>query len=219
MLPVSVYCMPGMAASPKIFEFLDLPSPYVVKTLHWIPPKPGESIAAYAKRMCAFLTTENPILLGVSFGGVLVQEMAKIISTQKVVIVSSIKSNQELPLPMKMANRTQIHKLLPLQWIENLDTLALFAFGPRLKKRISLYQKYLSERDPNYLRWAIDALVYWEQKEPTEAVLHIHGHGDLVFPAKNLADPVHFISGGHAIILTQATWFNTHLPKLLGEKK
>ena len=91
--------------------------------------------------------------------------------------------------------------------------------GPRLKKRISLYQKYLSERDPNYLRWAIDALVYWGQKEPTEAVLHIHGHGDLVFPAKNLADPVHFISGGHAIILTQATWFNTHLPKLLGEKK
>lgn len=83
MLNTFVYCMPGMAASPKIFEFLDLPSPYVIRLLHWIPPKKEEPLDQYAQRMCEQIDSENPILLGVSFGGVLVQEMAKIIETKK----------------------------------------------------------------------------------------------------------------------------------------
>ena len=166
--------------------------------------------------MCEQIDSENPILLGVSFGGVLVQEMAKIIETKKIIIVSSIKTSNELPLPMKMAELTKIHKFLPVQWIENIDTLALFAFGKRLKDKISLYQKYLSERDPDYLRWAIDALVHWKQNVTFQNSIHIHGDKDTVFPTKNLEPPVHFVDGGHAIILTQANWFNVHLPKLLG---
>jgi len=210
-----IYCMPGMAASPKIFEFLDLPQPYIIKTLHWIPPKSEESISAYAARMCDFISDKKPILMGVSFGGVVVQEIAKIIDVQKVIIVSSIKSREELPLAMKMAHRTKIHKLLPLQWIENIDALALFAFGSRLKERVYLYQKYLSERDPDYLRWAIDALVHWQNHKPIVSVIHIHGDKDTVFPTKHLQQPVHIISGGHAIILTQASWFNQHLINLI----
>ena len=210
-----VYCMPGMAASPKIFEYLDLPHPYVIKTLHWIPPEPEERLVEYAARMCVFISVDNPILLGVSFGGVLVQEMAKIIPVQKVIIVSSIKSREELPLAMKMAHRTKIHKLLPLQWIENIDALALFAFGSRLKKRMDMYQKYLSERDPDYLRWAIDALVHWQQQKPRASIIHIHGDKDTVFPTKNVEQPVHIISGGHAIILTKASWFNQQLANLI----
>lgn len=207
--------MPGMAASPKIFEFLDLPSPFVIKLLHWIPPKKEEPLDQYAQRMCEQIDSENPILLGVSFGGVLVQEIAKIIETKKIIIVSSIKTSNELPFPMKMADITKIHKLLPVQWIENIDALALFAFGKRLKDKISLYQKYLSERDPDYLRWAIDALVHWKQNVTSQNSIHIHGNKDTVFPTKNLEAPVHFVDGGHAIILTQANWFNVHLPKLL----
>ena len=45
--------------------------------------------------------------------GILVQEMAKYVFVKKIVIISSIKSKGELPLPMKMAKRTNVHKLLP----------------------------------------------------------------------------------------------------------
>ena len=131
---IDVYCMPGMAASPKIFEFISLPKPFRIHLLSWIPPDKEESLSSYAKRMCERITSENPILLGVSFGGVLVQEIAKHIPVQKVIIVSSIKTNEELPLPMKMARTTNAHKLLPTQWINNLDALALFAFGKGIKK-------------------------------------------------------------------------------------
>jgi pimeloyl-ACP methyl ester carboxylesterase len=210
--------MPGMAASPKIFEFISLPKPFRIHLLSWIPPDKEESLSSYAKRMCERITSENPILLGVSFGGVLVQEIAKHIPVQKVIIVSSIKTNEELPLPMKMARTTNAHKLLPTQWINNLDALALFAFGKGIKKRLELYQKYLSERNPDYLNWSINALVNWDQVEVPTSVVHIHGEKDTVFPIKYLSNPYIRIKGGHAAIMTQAQWFNSELPDIILKK-
>ena len=84
--------MPGMAASPKIFEYLKFPMNFQIHLLSWIPPVKNEPLSDYAKRMCKRVVHKNPILLGVSFGGILVQEMAKYVSVKKIVIVSSIKS-------------------------------------------------------------------------------------------------------------------------------
>lgn len=217
--PIHIYCMPGMAASPKIFEFISLPDPFVIHYLSWIQPCENEALSSYALRMCERIEFPNPILLGVSFGGVLVQEMAKHIVVDKVVLVSSIKSNKELPLPMKMAKKTNAHKLLPTQWINSLDALALFAFGKGIQKRLELYQKYLSERNPEYLSWAIDALVQWDQAFALEDVIHIHGKKDTVFPLRYLAQPFHEIEGGHAAIITHSRWFNSELPRLLLKSK
>ena len=215
--PIHIYCMPGMAASPKIFEFIKFSEPFVVHYLSWIQPNGNETLSAYALRMCERIEHPTPILLGVSFGGVLVQEMAKHIVVDKLVIVSSVKSNKELPLPMKMAKKTNAHKLLPTQWINSLDALTLFAFGKGIQKRLEMYQKYLSERNPDYLSWAIDAIVQWDQELSCQNVLHIHGEKDTVFPIKNLESPFVKIRGGHAAILTNAIWFNKELPKLLLE--
>ena len=212
---VNLYCMPGMAASPKIFEFISLPKPIKIHLLSWIPPLKDEPLTDYAIRMCERVTQTNPILLGVSFGGVLVQEMSKYLPGCQVVIVSSIKSKDELPLSMKMAKKTNAHKLLPMQWINNLDNLSLFVFGEGIKKRLALYQKYLSERNPDYLSWAIDSLVNWDKTEILKNIIHIHGEKDTVFPIKNLSHPFIKIKGGHAAIITQAHWFNKELSKIL----
>tara|TARA_B100001093_G_scaffold340323_1_gene325099 strand:+ start:890 stop:1525 length:636 start_codon:yes stop_codon:yes gene_type:complete len=211
--------MPGMAASPKIFEFIIFPAPFVIHYLSWISPNKNETLSAYALRMCKRVKQPNPILLGVSFGGLLVQEMAKLIVVDKVVIVSSIKFNKELPIPMKLAKKTNGHKLLPTQWINSIDALALFAFGEGIRKRLELYQKYLSERDPHYLSWAIDKLVRWNQNYTLNNIIHIHGKKDTVFPIKNLKQPFLKIEGGHAAIITNAKWFNSELPKLLQKTK
>ena len=48
----SIYLMPGMAANPRIFEFLVFPDNFQVFHLSWITPEKEESIQNYAKRMC-----------------------------------------------------------------------------------------------------------------------------------------------------------------------
>lgn len=211
----SIYLMPGMAANPRIFELINFPKNFQVISLSWVPPKKEESIQNYAKRMCERVKHPKPILIGVSMGGILVQEMAGFLDCEKVIIVSSVKSNKELPVHMKLAQLTNAHKLLPTQWINNIETLAIFVLGNGLKKRFELYDRYLSERDPYYLKWSIDVIVKWKRIEPKKNVIHIHGKSDTVFPIKNIISPYIEISGDHAIILTQYKWFNKNLPGII----
>ena len=143
---ISIYLMPGMAASPKIFELIKFPSNYKIIYLTWIKPNLNETLKSYAKRMSILINDVNPVLIGVSFGGILVQEISKHIKVKKLIIISSVKSKVELSLSMKFAKKTGIHHLLPLNWIDDLEKLLLFVFGPSIKARVDTYKKYLSER-------------------------------------------------------------------------
>ena len=90
--------MPGMAASSSIFERIHLPTEtFEMHLLEWVLPKKMESLKDYAKRMAKNVKHENVILVGVSFGGILIQEMKQFVNPKKVIIISSVKSNMELP--------------------------------------------------------------------------------------------------------------------------
>ena len=92
MSKVPVYFMPGLAASSAIFENIKLPEDqFEMYFLEWFLPNEKESITNYASRMIKNIQHENPVLVGVSFGGVLVQEMAKQMKVRKVIIISSVK--------------------------------------------------------------------------------------------------------------------------------
>ena len=76
---IHIYLMPGMSANSLIFEKIEFPSDYTLHYLEWIDPSKDESLEDYAKRFSKLIIHNDPILIGVSFGGVLVQEISKII--------------------------------------------------------------------------------------------------------------------------------------------
>ncbi len=211
-----VYLMPGMAAHPSIFKNIRLPETvYEVHMLTWELPKKGESIEAYALRFSANIKHENPILIGVSFGGILVQEIAKHIPAKKVVIISSVKSRSELPRRMIFAKYTRAHRLLPTGLVNNVELLAKYAFGETVTRRLELYEQFLSVRDKYYIDWAIDNIVNWKQKEALDNIVHIHGNKDAVFPLVHIKNCIVVEGGTHIMILNRFKWFNEHLPDLL----
>jgi len=212
---IHVYFMPGMSANSLIFERIKLPSKFHSHFLEWIPPIKSESLKDYSIRLSKSIKHQNPILIGVSFGGLIVQEISEIINVRKVIIISSVKSNKELSNSMKFAKKTKSYKLLPLSWIDDFENLMTFVFGPKIKRRVSLYRKYLSVRDKNYLDWSIDKIVNWERETPIENVTHIHGTYDLIFPILNLKNYVPVEKGDHAIILKKADWLSEYFSKNL----
>ena len=81
MSKIPVYFMPGLAASATIFERIALPEAvFEMIPLEWEIPLEMESLANYAQRIAEKITRPNPVLVGVSFGGILVQEMAKYVA-------------------------------------------------------------------------------------------------------------------------------------------
>ena len=100
---IHVYLMPGMAANPLIFEHIKLPEDeFQIHWLEWKIPVKNESLESYAKRMIEDISHDSIVLLGVSFGGILVQEMSKYMTLKKLFVVSSVKSHHELPKHLKL---------------------------------------------------------------------------------------------------------------------
>ena len=212
-----IFFMPGMAANPKIFEFIKLPVNFKIHHLEWKMPIKNESISDYALRISTPIKGKNIIIIGVSFGGILVQEISKIIDCKKVIIISSVKSNKELPLLMQIGKKTKAYKFLNINWIQDFESLALFVFGPIVKNRIELYRKYLSVREESYLKWSIHQIVNWEQTKPIKDIVHIHGTNDLVFPSIYIKNAIFVKGGNHAMILRKANWFNKNLPEIISK--
>lgn len=213
---IHVYLMPGMAASPKIFEHIKLPEKqFKIHYLEWIIPLDNESIEDYALRMTQYIKHENIVLLGVSFGGVLVQEISKYISVRKLIIVSSVKSVNELPRHMLLAKITKAYKLVPTQLASNIDVLAKYAYGTKASKRLELYKKYLSVNDSKYLSWAIKNMVCWSQENYKSDIVHIHGDKDAVFSIKYISNCIRIEGGTHIMIINKYKWFNSNLPNII----
>ncbi|MFK7783318.1 alpha/beta hydrolase [Psychroserpens sp.] len=216
---IHVYLMPGLAANPTIFEHIKLPEDqFEIHWLEWMLPNKKESLASYAKRMIEKIEYDNIVLLGVSFGGILVQEMSKHISLRKLFVVSSVKSKHELPKRMKLMKLTKAYKILPTQLVSNIDFLAKYAFGETVTKRIELYKKYLSVSDKQYLDWAIENVIEWNQEEPNKEATYIHGDKDAIFPHSCQGNCIVIKGGTHIMIINKYKWFNENLPKLILNK-
>ena len=213
--------MPGMAASPAIFERIQLPEDtFEMHLLEWEIPDTGETLRAYAQRIARKVKEDNPILVGVSFGGILVQEMKAFLKPKKVIIISSVKSNTEFPRRFKVAKTTKAYKLIPTTLFENIEMLVKFSFGSSIvKQRLALYEKFLAVRDKRYLDWAIEQIINWARIEIDDEIIHIHGDEDEVFPAKNIKNFIPIKGGTHIMILSRYKWLNENLPKIMLEGK
>lgn len=220
MSKIHVYFMPGMAASSSIFERIQLPTTiFEIHLLEWLLPEKEETIEHYAQRMAKKIIHDNVILVGVSFGGIVVQEMKPFVKPQKVIIISSVKSSLEYPRRFKIAKTTKAYKLIPTKLLENIESLTKFTFGSSIiKQRLKLYEKFLSVRDKVYLDWAIEQIINWKRTEVDPEVIHIQGDADEVFPPKYIKNYIPVKGGTHIMILSKYRWISDNLPKIMLDK-
>lgn len=212
--------MPGMGANTKIFEKIKLPQErFEMHYLEWIAPLDAEDLIHYTNRIKKHILHPHPVLIGVSFGGIIVQELAKIIPAKKTIIISSVRSNEEFPKRMKFAKATALYKLFPTRWIEEIEQVYKKFSDDKTKNRLEIFNQYMTVRDPKYLDWAFKNVILWKCAVPNPNVIHIHGNKDEIFPIQYIKDAIVIKGGTHAMILIKHKWFNTHLPNLILENK
>ncbi len=218
MEKIPVYFVPGLASSPKIFEYIKLPEDrFETFIVEWILPEEGESMRDYSARLAnKYIKHENPVLIGISMGGMIVQEMCKLIKARKVIIISSVKCNKEFPRRMHFARWSKIYTIFPTRMMQNVDKVnRLFPGNNIIKRRLQLYEKFLGFRDKKYLDWSFKVILNWDRTEPDPEVIHIHGTDDGVFPARYIKNYIPVPGGTHIMIIDRFGWFNEHLPKII----
>lgn len=200
----TIHCLCGLGADCRMFSRLQVPG-HELKCIEWVRPAPDESLSDYAARLAPMVDgSEPPILLGVSFGGVMALELSKYVRPALTILVSSIRRPTELPWYFRLPGKLRLHRLLPLNTSRFSEFNVRFLNGVRDEEDIRLLRAMLHDADMHFTRWAIDRLVLWEGCAPSGQVVHIHGSSDRMLPIRFVSPDVCVNGGSHLMIVTRA---------------
>ena len=200
--PPVFYLFPGLGADERVFQFLRLPGQSHV--LKWLSPQTAaEALPHYAARLAEAVPPDQACwLVGVSFGGVLALEVARLRPLARVVLVSSFAGPRELPWLGRLARTTGLYRLLPPQLLPKLPTLASWFFGVKTTRDRQLLTQILRDTDPDFTRWAIARLLQWPGR-PEVPAIRIHGTDDRLLPPGAVRSQYR-LPGGHLIMISCA---------------
>ena len=200
----TIYFLAGLGFDKRIFEKLILQN-VIIKHLKWIEPEPNEDFDNYIKRIADQISSDNTriILVGHSFGGIVVQKISKLIPTEKVIIISSIKSKQEMSIPLKLFKYFPLYKMFNQKVILRSFPFWARAFGYNSEKGRNLFIQMISSCSDNYFKWAMNKIVHFEGIDEVKNLYHIHGTNDKTFPIKRIKNPIPIKDGSHFMVYSK----------------
>jgi pimeloyl-ACP methyl ester carboxylesterase len=203
---MKLYLISGLGADHRAFEKLQFPDGYELVHIPWIDALPGESLQGYARRMAGAISKEEPFVLGgLSFGGMVAVEICKFLRPEKLILFSTVASNESLPWYYRLAGRARLYKLLPQNPPRPFMPFLFWFFGPLNKSGRDVLRYFASLIKPNFLKWALTQISTWQNTERPCDVISIHGEKDRTFPLRYIRKPGHIIKGaGHLAVYTHA---------------
>lgn len=208
-----IYLLSGLGADQRVFDFLDL-SAYQVNYINWIAPNENESIGQYAARLTKQIHIANPILIGVSFGGMMAMEIGKLIPAEKIILISSAKTRADIPFYYKMIGSLGLNKLMPQRLFKSVNAITYWFFGVETEAEKKLLKDIIEDTDIHFLKWAIHQIVNWKNKRVSDNVVLIHGTHDHLLP--NRSSDFKINRGGHLMIVNKADEINSLLKQIIG---
>jgi len=208
----NVYLLSGLGADKRVFDFLDL-SHYHIHFLDWIEPVKNESIVAYARRLSRDLEGKCPILVGISFGGMMAIEIGKLIHTEKIIIISSAKTRKSIPSNF-IARTLKLHKRLPARLFLKPNEILYWLFGVRTKREKVLLRSILRDMNETFFLWAMDRILIWDNEVLLDNTVHIHGSKDRIIPFTSADFRIE--GGGHLMVVSRASEISEILSDIIG---
>jgi pimeloyl-ACP methyl ester carboxylesterase len=200
----TIYLIPGVGANDKIFQNIELPG-YDIVHIKWPKHKKHEPLQSYVKKLLPQIKKDTePVLIGLSFGGIVAVELAKLIEPEKVILISSIKTYHERPLKMLFLNSLKFHRLLPGKLVVQFRFWMNWLFGKLSKEDLALIDLMIQEADIEFNEWAVDQLIHWKNEDVIENLVHIHGTRDRIFPSFYIKGAIWVKGGSHFMVVNRA---------------
>jgi pimeloyl-ACP methyl ester carboxylesterase len=210
----TIYCISGLGADERVFSKIAVPG-YVLQPVRWKIPLANETLSGYARRMLEEIKDEKPVLMGLSFGGMMSIEIARLVEVEKVILISSIKSAAELPGWMRFVGKLRLDKVVPLKSFKIMEPVQNYKLGVTNEEERRMAIEYRRNADRRYTNWAINQVLNWKNDWQPASIYHIHGTKDRMFPIKKITPSYTVNDGGHLMIMNKAEEINKYLLSIL----
>ncbi|WP_299758591.1 alpha/beta hydrolase [uncultured Pontibacter sp.] len=212
------YFISGLGADWRMFQFLKLPDYVPYEHVEWIKPASrDEPLQDYVQRLQEQITDPDPILVGLSFGGLVAIELAKLLKARKTIIISSLATHHALPVYYRALGKTKLHHWMPFRLMQSVYPVAPFFFGAHTPPERNVLKLAIFDIDEEFLRWALGQLLTWPQQEVLPGLVQIHGTRDLILPLHDRTDIIKVKGGEHLMVLHQADEISAILSRILEE--
>ncbi len=214
---MKLYIISGLAADSRVFTHIKLPPGFEAVHLQWISPQKKETLSSYSARLGEKIDTSAPFaLLGLSMGGMIATEIAKRYHPAATILFSSVPLSSHLPKRFRLAKKLRLYKLVPVSLLKSASMIKR-AFALEAPGDKTILRQVVKDSDPAFIRWAIEAILKWDNEELPHPLYHIHGTKDEILPFKN-TKPTHIVEKGkHLMVMTRAGELNEFLMEVLGK--
>lgn len=209
-----IWFISGLGADERAFQFLDFGN-WNAHFVQWIQPQKNEPISDYARRLLPQISSENPILVGYSFGGMMAIELSRLIPTAMVIILASVKTNEELPPWFRLAGRTSAYAFVPTAWVLKPMSFYYWLFGAERSDDKYLLAEIIRATDVKFLAWAMKVITCWQNDFIPSNIIHIHGTADRVLPFRYVDAHIPIEEGGHFMLVNRAAELSQILHRLI----
>jgi pimeloyl-ACP methyl ester carboxylesterase len=171
----------------------------------WIEPLPRESLAEYSRRLAATIDTSTPFYVGgISFGGMIAQEVARHTSPQGLILISTCRRGRDLRrLRHAMLLPAYVTPPVIVSMSKWTMTFMRHAFGVVTAEQARLMNDMLYATGSSFVLWCLRAIHSWQGADGLHMpILQIHGRKDRIIPLRGVK-PDHVIDGaGHIVNMT-----------------
>lgn len=193
----------GMGADQRAFQFLDLGDIERVYVT-WIEPEDDETLRDYSARLVKDMEFyEDDVVIGLSMGGMVAQEVAAMHHVSKVILISSLRSGETLQPLFTAAQKLKLMRLMQKDLLRNTIVKGARIFLPLNDKRLQVIVDMLDRFSGHYYKWAMNAVLNWQGADARCPVYHVHGSKDEMFPLSQVRDAVIIDKGTHLMIVTK----------------
>lgn len=178
---INFYCLSGLGADGRLFAAFK-PDFGQVKSLDYIDPiDKNETLSDYVKRLARGINDTQPfILVGISLGGIMATEIAKIKRPEAIIYISTIKSSQEKTGIFTFIKRFKITSIFTFKRTQKFIGLAKWYFNT--KDEYLLFKSMLRDTSPLFGQWAIHQIMNWNGGPVAIPFIQINGKLDELFP-------------------------------------
>lgn len=210
-----IFLIPGLGADARIFQYIDLQG-HEVMPISWVEPESQDTLSTYAQKLIDhYQIKPHSIVIGSSLGGMLTIEIAKRVALDKAILISSIKTVAEAPGSHKWYRYLPLYKLIPSNWLPQTGFIVRKVMGRMSRHHQELFVSMLKGTSPKFIRWALDAILHWDNQTIPPNVYHIIGDKDKVFPFQRIKDATIIKGGTHIMIYTKAKEINNWLKEII----
>ncbi|WP_231491983.1 alpha/beta fold hydrolase [Pedobacter sp. Leaf170] len=203
---INAYFISGLGADRRIFDKIKLDKSINIIHLNWIEPLSKESLTDYAKRLSKVIDQTSPfVLIGVSFGGMLSTEIAKIFSPKATIVISTTILSNQLPRLYRFVGKLNVLKFIPAGILKSSNKLTQnYFFGVSNKEEKLLLTKIVNDTESKFLKWAIGSIITWKNNIKPKNLYHIHGTNDRILYSKNAKPDFLINAGTHFMVYQKA---------------